>query len=478
MNSSTRQHGTGRTGAPAPIHVVDTRRFTGEAELSERHRRLDARGLRATASPAHEEYVDELAERLRALGLDVLVEEVPVERWTPSSWSLVVGGSPVHVGSYLPYSGTTPAGGVRGPLSFDPAPGAIGVVDVAVLPLQEQHFAMLDWDAPDLPTIPDGHDLEAPYERVWLSQEGIREQVAAFAAAGAAGLVLVVDGEAVEVDGSYLLYDGVLRGLPTLVVDRHVGADLRKAVPTGADATLTLEAVVEPAVSRNVSAIVPGVSEELVLVQSHTDGTNALEDNGPEAIVAMAEYLVGLDRAELPRGVLLVLSTGHFVTHTAWGLAAFLRAHRHDLLERTVAAISIEHLGARAWRPREEGYDVSADFELGCFFSTNHRVVVDAVRNALDRAEVTNSLVLRPFVADETGEAPDGMGWPGDGMPLWGIGHLPSANFITGPGYLLTEMSTLDLIDVAAMRRQTIAFLEALLELAHADAEALTRTAR
>jgi hypothetical protein len=465
--------------AQTEVERIDPDTFTSVERLAEAHARLDALGLRATGSPEQATYVDDLESRLTALGLTVHSDTFPVPRWTAQAWSLRLDTEPVvdlHVGSFIPFSGSTGQGGVSGPLSREAAPGVIGVVDIEVLALRQRDFVGLDWDAPSLPDIPPGRDLDAPYERGWLSQDLMRQQLDAFSAAGAAGVAFVLQGHAVEADHSYLLYDGVLRGIPALVLDEASAAPLVAAVDSGETATLVLEVEEVDAESRNLYVLIEGESDENVIVQSHTDGTNALEDNGPEAIIAMAEYLATSGHRP-PRSILLVLSSGHFSTRTAWGLATFLRRHRDGLVSRTVAAISVEHLGALAWEPHASGYDVPGDFELGCFFASPHRGVIDVVRRALDRAEVTDSIVLRPFTEDETGESLDGTGWPGDGTVLWAVGHLPSANFIAGPGYLLTTMATLDLIDVPAMRRQSIAFLEAALELAAMPREQISAPA-
>ena len=84
----------------------------------------------------------------------------------------------------------------------------------------------------------------------------------------------------------------------------------------------------------------------------------------------------------------------------------------------------------------------------------------------MDRARVTDSIVLRPFVPDTTGNSPDGTSWPGDGCPFWHTAGLPTINFITGPGYTFNVEPVMRYIDVAALRRQAIAFTEAVLELA------------
>lgn len=57
---------------------------------------------------------------------------------------------------------------------------------------------------------------------------------------------------------------------------------------------LTLAATVQQVQTRNLIGIIPGKSEELMVLNSNTDGTNGLETNGPNAIVDMAQYLARL----------------------------------------------------------------------------------------------------------------------------------------------------------------------------------------
>ncbi|WP_405904083.1 hypothetical protein OG696_35830 [Streptomyces sp. NBC_00656] len=444
--------------------------FVGPGVLDVWQRELDARGLRATGSDSHHDYIASLADRLAFVGVsDIRQEVLPLRRWTPQRVRLALhqedGAVEVPVVSPVAYSGCTAPQGVTASLSAEPVTGRIGVADVPLPALQARVFDDLDWGGPeDIRHVAD-YDPATPYERVWLSQDVMREQLSRFAQAGAAGLVLVVDLPAEALHEGYLLYDGVHRGLPAVFVSREQGEHLRAAAARGQVATLVLEAHAEHVETSNVLGLIPGASDELVVLHSHTDGTNGLEDNGPEAILAMAQYLARVPRQELPRGVLILLTTGHFATHTAWGLEDFLDRHRDDLVPKIAAALCLEHLGALPWSlDRQEGVPAS-EYEFGCVFASPHQAVIDTVRRGLDRAGVTESRVLRPFVPDTTGRSPDGTTWPGDGSAFWHNAGLPSANFITGPGYLLNAEPVIDLIDVAAMRRQAIAFTETVIDL-------------
>lgn len=449
------------SGSTDPLRI-DPDRFMSESELSRRQLALDERGLRATGSPQHEDYVRELAQRLSDVGVpDVVLEAIPMRRWTPSRWELSAGMQPIPVLSPVAYSGATTAHGVEGRFSPNPESGCIGVVEVAPTSITSKTFDDLDWDATSV-----GRGPEMPYVRIWLSQDAMRAELARFAAAGAVGLVIVVDIPEEQCRQGYFLYDGVHRGLPAVFVSREGAAAARDAATTGAIGRLVLEAAVEEVRTHNIVACIPGRSDELVVLQSHTDGPNGLEDNGPEAIVAMASSLAELPTDDLPRSILLLLTTGHFAIEEAWGVEEFLTRHAGDLVPRIAAALTIEHLGALTARTDRSEPTQPAEYELGCTFATPHRAIIDVVRRALLRAQVTEPRVVRPFVPDTTGRSPDGTTWPGDGGPFWHTAGLPAANFITGPDYLFNVEPVARYIDVAAVRRQAIAFTDAALELA------------
>ncbi|MFD8110310.1 hypothetical protein [Streptomyces microflavus] len=464
-----------------PARSVDANRFLSVEALTRWQQALDDRGLRATGSPAHADYIGDLARRLSEVGVaDVALEAVPMRRWDARRWGLRLDGSDTEVSvvSPVPYSGHTRADGVTGPLTWEPRKGSIGVVSIALPAFTAGDFDALDYGAATARTIEPLYGPDQPYERVWLAHDLMRAELARFAAAGAAGLILVVDLPEEELGGGYLLYDGVHRSVPALFVGRESGRLLREAAHRGREATLTLVADVAQVDTHNLFGVIPGASDELVVLQSHTDGSNGLEDNGCEAIVAMAHYLAGLPRHELPRSVLVLLSTGHFATAEAWGLEAFLERHREDLVPRIAAALCLEHLGALVAPPGRSDHVPGVTHEFGACFATPHPAVVDSMRSALERAEVTEPRVLRPFVPHLSGTSPDGTTWPGDGGPFWHTAGLPSANFITGPGYLLNVEPVMDRIDVAALRRQAVAFTEAVLDLAAVPWHELRGTSR
>jgi hypothetical protein len=468
---------------PAPLGATDAtrvnpRQFTPLGKLRDWQDALDDVGLRATGSSVHDRYVASLADRLERVGVkNVRTEPVPLKRWEPGRFGLeVVGGGapgaapmapgPVPVASYVPYSGRTPAAGVTGTLSLTPAPGSIVLFDVPPVPLATGVFDALDYGSPHHPA---GYSPATVYDRAWVSQIPLVNVLnnlssAAAGGAGPAGAIAILDLPAHAAQGMYMPYDGVLRDIPAVFVDRDVGAKLKQVAAAGGTVRLTLEADVRSVTTPNLLGVIPGRSDELVILQSHHDGTNGIEENGPEAILAMAQYLARIPRRRLPRTILILLSTGHFAGD-ALGTTTFCTAHKDDLIKRTAAAVTIEHLGALEWLAGPDGnFRLTGNAEFGGMFASPVPAFVDPARVALQRARVTEDRVMRPWSPDQ--RAPDGLRWPGDGMPFWAVSGLPAGNFITGPAYLLNYgIPMRDKIDIAAMRRQAIAFTDLVLKL-------------
>src|SRR6476620_6760593 len=115
------------TGDTTRDGSVDATRFVAVEDLAAWQRALDDRGLRATGSGQHEDYIGDLAGRLAAAGVhDVRLEPVPIRRWTPQRWGLDLHDGDtmavLPVVSYVAYSGRTGPGGVTGRLATTPGP--------------------------------------------------------------------------------------------------------------------------------------------------------------------------------------------------------------------------------------------------------------------------------------------------------------------------------------------------------------------
>lgn len=449
---------------------VDTKQFLPEAQLRAWAEELDAMGMRATGYPTHERFIDILIARLREVGVQgVHSEPVPFSRWTVENWSLEFEHEQVATASYIPYSGSTPREGISGPLVYvdsatTAAPGSLaGKIALFAVPSSPVTYGTMESIAYGVYDPQHLLDPSAEYTRPWGGVSDLISFLDTLLAAGAAGCVGIIDLPAAGAHGSYYPYDGIIRRVPGVFVDSAVGNRLRAGASSGVSARVTLTASAERTVSRNVVGTIGGRGDEVVLLNSHTDGPNAVEDNGPNTIVAMAQYLARLPQEALPRTIMISLTTGHF--HGGIGQVTFAREHRTTTLPSTVCGVTLEHLGALEWDENAEAeMALTGRPELGVVFVPENAAMVSAALNALERADAGPAMALRPYVSAPG--SPNGYGWPGEGTQLWTEGHLMTMNYITGPTYLLNwGIPTVPKTDFSRMRREAIAFTDMVLQL-------------
>ncbi|KGD95214.1 PA domain protein [Achromobacter sp. RTa] len=466
---------------PRAAIEVDRTQFHSEARLRAWQEDLDRRGLRDTGSPAHEAYVDTLHQRLREAGVpELYFEPVTMTRWEARRWSLELadGTDRIRTAGYIPYSGSTGAQGLVAPMRYlsagqHPDRGVAGSIVVVELPkpaLTSDFFhAMALYKHDPANALPPG----APYARPYQVLEVLVQTLDALQAAGAAGVVAVLDEPADLAAGLYAPYDRELRKLPGVYVDREAGARLKALAASGARLRLVLDAQAEEVVTRNLIGIIPGASSELTVINSHTDGTNGIEDNGPNAIVDIAQYLARLPREALPRSIMIMLSSGHFAGGV--GIQGFLARHREDGLRGRIASIvTIEHLGATEWLPGPDGrLAPTGRDEPAAIFLPRIPALVRAASAMLRNAQAAPAFVMPPLNPDADG-GPNSASWPGEGQYFWGGARLPTLNYITGPDYLLNYgVTTADKVDYGRMRRETAAITQLLLDLSREPYEAL-----
>jgi len=468
----------------AAAQKVDERQFLDLNQIRAWHEELDDLGLRATGSRSQEHYVDTLQERMERVGIhDVQAEPAPFPRWTPSSWGIdIVSGSDagkVPVASYVPYSGLLPDEGVTAPLVYvkpeSVAPGSlngkVALIDIDIPPTKLRTFLALGYDRYD-----PSHVLnpERDYVRVWLGNMLARFAAIRRAAPTAVIAILPLDDAAAA--GMYTPYDGIVRSTPGLYVARAQGARLKQLAAAGGMVKIRLSAQVENFTGRNLVGVIPGRSSETVILHSHTDGPNGIEDNGPNLILAMAQYLARIPREELPRSIQIVLTTGHFVGGA--GSRAFIRRHRDDLLPKVAASVTVEHVGAMDYALAQDGsFHATGLLEPAIvFMPPDASVLAGEVVEGLAAGGMGGTLLAGP-----TNPKPKSMdsdsAWPGEGEYMWNNGGLAEANYICGPNYLFNGgYRTAACVNFAMMRRATIGFADLALRLSRVPKEKLRVT--
>jgi Zn-dependent M28 family amino/carboxypeptidase len=228
-------------------------------------------GTRQTGTPGYDASVDYVVKLLRDKGFDVQTPEFDVGIFHVDAEKLVVAGAPVAAAA-IEFSGSSPGGGVTGPLIAAPMGKSMGC----------------------LPTDFDGMSIEGAVVLVDRGDCILPDKVAAAKAHGAVGLVIANNSPEKAFSAAFGATDGIT--MPVVWVSTQDGARLR-TLPAGRPSTanLVVDARVEHRRSRSVVAQTrTGSTDNVVLVGAHLDSVRlgpGIDDDG-SGVAAVLETAV------------------------------------------------------------------------------------------------------------------------------------------------------------------------------------------
>ena len=410
-------------------------------------------GPKYTGNPAHVEFVEYLAKNLESCGLDVQRDHFTLPRWEAHRCAVNVhtaSGTSIElpVTSYYPYSGETPGEGVTGEVAYlgpfqslypdvlehtrnaesskPAAPpvfsqdlkGKIVFLECSVLPTNMHEWYRVRGGDPADITLP------PTLQRTHLSTVGMLTD---FKKAGALGVILgwtnISDENAAD---QYAPFSRPHQGIPAVYIGRESTAKLKQLAASGAKATLVLDASITPdSPTDTLYSLLPGVSDEIIMVQTHTDGPNALEENGGIAILSLAKYFSRIPKSERKRTLMFVLTTGHFAGPWVGSIRAFIEKHP-DLIKRTVASVTIEHIGCLEWADDESMHYRPTGKNEVAWAQVTHGAVARVLQESLNDSGDLRTAILTPN---------SGHRWAGEGGAVDHAG-VPEIGYIVIPNFL------------------------------------------
>ena len=536
--------GLGTPGALAATHTGASRRrgaatgMPGLPEVSRWEDQLVRFGTRYTGSPGHVAYVDWLAGQLSAVpGFTMRTDRLTFNRWLARQFTLRVSvpatigrSGPIPLTYYYPYSGQTPPGGVTGKLRdlgtyppasgyttafWAPARGAIALVRTAApvfgLDLGQTATGGYEPGKTSAQAAADYTEYAAALPHpAW---QGIFEPVPLLDArnAGVLGVVCawtgLPDNEVINQYNPFTTPYPAASGLPTpsdrgcpaVWVGDSTGAELSGLAASGqASATLVLTAdITVGAATETVWGLLKGSGNtgQNIIINTHTDGPNATEENGGLGLVALARHLASLPARN--RDMYFALVTGHFqlpqFTRTIPNpknaeigndaTSVWMLDHP-GIYQAATLGVTVEHLGATMWTndPVTGQYVPAGGFEWGTTYAMQRDVTSPA--NSEEAAYLAAVAAV------------NGQGWPyhpvatvrpasafplylGEGAPLYAAG-LGTVSLCPVPTYLLQagdaqrpQLLDLDKLDMRLMYGEILAFAQTIQALDAAPASAL-----
>lgn len=492
--------GTAAQAAASCPDRVSPSDFASAATLRKLNAQEWSYGPRPTGSPAQRKMVDWLERELRTIpGLRLGEQRFRIEGWEPQSTTLRVraGGvtQELAVAAPIPYTTPTSAAGVSAPLVHIPADQPITAADAAgrivvrdapagSVPLSVFMPGVLGFGIYD-----PGHTIDpaAPFSGDFINYNARVRDLRNAAAAGAAAVLFLKDLPTAQLRGHFEPYEGRSWGVPGAFLGADEAQQLTDALAAdpGASATFTELAKRPPTTTRTLLATLPGRSAQKLVIESHTDGTNAVEDNGPAAILAMARYLAGLPRACRPRTIEFAFPTGHFYQRIAspdrrhGGSGVLARqldaAYDHG---GVAGVIVLEHLGAREYAPVARSGAPGRELRLSGRSELSQVAVTDStpLRQLVERQvrghDLDRTVLLIGADAPDPKRAPVHCSFGGEGTP-YNERLLPTVALISAPATLYDPAFGLEGIDFARMRAQTIAFTDVALGMGRMSAKAI-----
>ncbi|TMK97808.1 MAG: hypothetical protein E6G34_08920 [Actinobacteria bacterium] len=480
-----------RAGLAAPAQscpvAPDPAALPSAAKLREMNSYVAGLGVRPTGYRSQNLYIKWILSQLKTVPrAQVSQERFTINRWKSSSseLQLKVGetSTTIPVAAPVPYAQATRSAGVSAPLveipDEEPITAANAAGRIVLRPAPAGSVPNYDFFLPVVSWfVYDPKNTIDPTQSFFGDFINYNARVADLrnaAAAGAKGVLFVKDLPRSQLPNHYEPYEGTPWKVPAVYLGADEGQQISDAIASGApvSARLVLHASYRSVETPTIRAAIAGQSAQRIVVDSHTDGTNAVEDNGPVAMVAMARYLAALPDACRPRSVEFVFPTAHFYqrlvdSQRRYGGAGVIATQldREYGEGRVSSVLTLEHLGAIDYEqmPRSDGGPgvelMSNGLRAIQFIAiTPSPPLVAAVTSVVQSYDMERTILLQGADAPAS-TVPSHCNFGGEGTP-YNVHLLPTIGEISAPQSLYDPSFGLEGIDFDVMHAELLGFTE------------------
>ncbi len=428
---------------------------------------MNSFGTRLTGSKGHNDFIKWLKAEINKMDITVYSDLFWFNRWEEKNSSIeIIDGEEkisIPVSSAYPYSGETSAEGITEELvyvkSVKDVPKTTG--KIAVFNVNNINFLPSEIAFDKRSAYPEDVVLEKKYEGPVITSfvqcfYGILSKLTK-----AKAVILIWKGLHDDmIEGQYLSFIADYQNIPMLWVNETNGKKIVEAAKEHKKAKFVLEAEKEEkAYTESFYCVIEGKNKkENVIINTHTDGTNCVEENGP---IALLELMRNMKEEEPERTHIFLFTTGHFrlphfedIRTGAFQSASRWLAMHRDLWNgkgdnmKCVANLTVEHLGCLEWRDIDGEYKYTGKPEIDLVYTGNKfmdKLYIDTVK---DRKTV-RTMTLRGHNALHFGE----------GQNFFTMG-IPEISLVPAPYYLcvVSDSHEMEKFDIDLMTEQTETF--------------------
>lgn len=447
--------------------------------------KMNTFGTRLTGSKGHNDFVKWLKDEIAEMNIPVYSDSFHFRRWEEKNSSIeIIDGDEkinVPVSSAYPYSGETAENGITEELvyvkSIKDIPKTAG--KIAVFNIANINFLPSEIAFDKRSAYPENVVLEKKYEGPVITSFVQCFYGTLSKLSKAKAVILIWKGLHDDmIEGQYLSFIADYQNIPMLWVNETNGKKITEAAKEHKRAKFVLEAEIEEhAHTESFYCIIKGKNQkENVIVNTHTDGTNCVEENGP---IALLELIRNMKDTVPERTHIFLFTTGHFRlphfedirTGAFQSTSRWLAMHR-DLWDgkgehfKCVANLTVEHLGCKEWRDIDGEYKYTGKPEIDLVYTGNSfmdKLYIDTVKNR----KTVRTMTLRGHNALHFGE----------GQNFFTMG-VPGISLVPAPYYLcvVSDSHEMEKFDIDLMTEQTETFATLIEKLETISAKELGRS--
>ncbi|OQN98495.1 hypothetical protein B0A48_15756 [Cryoendolithus antarcticus] len=426
--------------------------------------------------------VDYIAEELSKIhGLTTTRSSFELANWQPAENSiyksahLKVGNSSLDVAGSIAYSLPTNGTEISGQLVYYNSSvnlssidlrGKIVVRDYTYLSLPTSVFASFSY------SVTADVNNQSLYTRPFLTPPNA--DLLACSLGGAAGYISAFNISRDQLEGYYSGHAGTHWLVPGVFTGAEQYQELREAAAANSTASIRIDATSGTVTVPRLMATLPGLSSDTIVIATHTDGVTYVQENGPAALLKLAEYLAALPLSARAKTIKFAFEASHlaYQRDSDKTLALALDTDYDTANGTTAFVIALEHLGTRAIEtsPATNGaagnvLNYSGLGEPILWGVGEVQVAIDAVVNIATSRNLDSTIVAPGFPpANPAGKVPTYPSMGGLGT-YYTNALLPTMSLISGPWSLWAPGFGAEALDYDRLRTQYLAIGDAVLQL-------------
>lgn len=287
------------------------------------------------------------------------------------------------------------------------------------------------------------------------------------AAAGAVGFISAFNVSRSDVQSYWDPHGGRFSRIPAVYIGVDEAERLKLEALQNASVSLSIAAFEEVAYTKEITATLPGLTKDRIIILCHTDGNTRVQDNGGIAVLALAQYFSALPLSSRNKTLQFVLTSGHLAYYVDGDLALARKLDFEYEDNGDVALIlPLEHMGTMEILAKEKtngSFGQALEFtglgEPMIWCVGPSAPLIDAVTTAVKHRDLDRVFVMQGAGLPNNSQVPAYTSFGGIGTDYHNF-LLPTSSIISGPWSLWAPEFGVKAVDANRLRNQTLAFAD------------------